>query len=76
MKDEEIYPCTIIADRYGGVYSGGKWTAFACDYDFVPPDVDADDVTCGNFWYKNQIPVGLGNTPQQAYEKLKESMKK
>lgn len=28
MNNQDIYPLTIIQDRYGGAYSGGRWLAF------------------------------------------------
>lgn len=34
MKNTKIpYPLTIIADRYNGTYSGGRFTAWNMDYD-------------------------------------------
>lgn len=45
-----IYPCTIIAARYGGHYEGGTWLAFNCDHDRIPWEATGDDISCGNFW--------------------------
>lgn len=41
MEDKiklELYPLTIIKDRYSGVYSGGKWLAFNLDPEEIPMD--------------------------------------
>lgn len=80
----EIYPLTIVLDRYRGVYSGGYFTAWNCDFMEVPEEIDLDDVTCyeiwdeireGRFSLKNNfgkpIKVGVGNTPQEAIENLR-----
>ena len=67
----EIYPLTIIADRYCDTYSGGKFTAWNMDYYEIPTEPAEDDVTCMRFWGKTKIPVGRGETPQEAVEDLK-----
>ena len=50
MNTYDIYPLTIVKDRYNGCYSRGEWTAWNCDADEVPPDISDDDVTCACFW--------------------------
>jgi hypothetical protein len=37
-----LYPVTVIKDRYNGVYSKGKWTAFNCHADDIPLGIDGD----------------------------------
>lgn len=66
-----MYPTTIIDDRYGGTYSGGKYTAWPCTPWDVPEEVGADDETCAGFWagYGSEL-VGLGNTPDEAMNDL------
>lgn len=49
-KDFDIYPLTIVKDRYTGVYSGGEWTAWCCDADDVPPEIASGDLPCCSFW--------------------------
>lgn len=34
--EDEIYPLTIISDRYTGAYSGGEYLAFNLDFDEIP----------------------------------------
>lgn len=46
----DIYPLTIVKDRYTGVYSGGEWTAWCCDADEVPPEISSCDLACSDFW--------------------------
>jgi hypothetical protein len=65
---ENWYPCVIVHDRYSGSYSGALWIAFMRDD--VPPDSQADDVTCMNFWSSFDEPFGRGSTPQGAVEDL------
>lgn len=74
--DNNIYPLTIIKDRYSGVYSGGEYTAWNLAHDEIPTAIDEDDVTCRNFWKSNHIiPIGVGMTIEEAVESLKISMK-
>ena len=73
--EDEIYPLTIISDRYSGAYSGGNYTAWGIPSDEIPLAVDGDDVDCHAFWLENKIPVGKGRTVSEAlvdlYTKLK-----
>lgn len=57
LSDEELrklidglYPLAIISDRYGGVYSGGNYTAWICGIDYIPEGVFGDDVSCMVTW--------------------------
>lgn len=74
-KRREIYPVTIVLDRYGGVYSGGKWVAYNQYFDLVPPEVDDGDIECHRFWLQNDMPVGRGNTPDEALADLETNMR-
>jgi len=62
------FPCTIVNDRYGGVYSGAEWVAFPCEPDEVPEDVNADDTDSMAFWEfgRAQPLVGRGKTAEEA----------
>ena len=64
------YPLTIIADRYTGCYSGGKFTAWPLYNDDIPEEPCGDDYTAMKFWEKYKYPVGIGDTLQEAYEDL------
>lgn len=68
----ELYPLTIIKDRYGGVYSGGQYTAWNLEPQEIPTQIFYDDVSCYGFWLENKVPVGKGDTPQEAIKKLQE----
>ena len=63
---ESIFPLTIVADRYSGVYSHGAFTAWNLEAYEVPAEIAGDDVTCMNFWNKNIIPCGKGATVEEA----------
>ena len=72
----ELYPLTIIKDRYNGVYSGGKWLAFCNDPDEINTDIWDSDTPCDCFWweYKNgniDMVIGIGNTINDAVEDLR-----
>lgn len=70
-KTEEIYPVTIVSDRYGGTYSGGQYTAWLCDPWDVPSEIDEGDVGCSQFWCNCKEIVGKGATPMLALEDLR-----
>lgn len=76
----DIYPLTIVADRYGGVYSGGKYTAWYCDADEVPKDIFQSDVLCDECWTKlyeqSPMPFGVGETIDEAVRNLNEKLVK
>ena len=68
------YPCTILKDRYGGTYSGGKWVAFNLyEYD-LPDGWNSSDCECCEFWIHYNKPFGLGDTPDSAYKNLIEKL--
>lgn len=67
---KEIYPLTVVNDRYGGTYSGGKFTAWSFDSDLVPSAIHADDMTCHDFWLDFWRPVGKGDTIEEAIADL------
>lgn len=47
---EDIYPLTVIMDRYCGTYSGGLYTAWNMDYSEISEAVTGDDVSCSLFF--------------------------
>lgn len=76
-KHKNIYPLTIIKDRYNGTYSKGKYLAFNDDYYNIPKEVDGEGGDCSSFWstFPNKkalngmgkpLNVGRGNSPQDA----------
>ena len=68
--EKDIYPLTIIQDRYNGTYSGGRYLAFNLDFDDVPLEVIGDDVETANFFYKTKIKYGKGATIMDAVNDL------
>ena len=80
MKEiDDIHPLTIISDRYGGCYSGGKYIAFNLEPWDVPKAVDGSDSECSNFWWGNdcqEFMIGKGETPEEACYDLIEKMNK
>ena len=50
LAQEDIYPLTIIRDRYNGTYSGASYLAFNLDSNLVPSEVHGSDTTCSYFW--------------------------
>ena len=71
---KNIYPLTIINDRYSGVYSGAKYTAWNLDCEDVPTEINGDDIVCNNFWQKNKVVVGKGDSILEAVQDLREML--
>ena len=80
-SDIQHYPVVIVQDRYNGVYSGGQWLAISnANLPEEPADSratfcleygpHADDVTAHHFWLRKPSWVEVGNTPQEALDKL------
>ena len=67
--DKFSYPLTIIADRYGGCYTGGKFLAFPWYAHEIPPESQGDDVTINEWWSTTNGTqfVGRGENPHDAY---------
>jgi hypothetical protein len=66
----DIYPLTIICDRYCGAYSGGKYTAWNKEFYNIHEEVSADDNTCWSFWDECPYKVGIGNSVTDAVNDL------
>lgn len=81
IKYPEVYPCTIVMDRYDGTYSGGKWLALDCDPEYIPEEIGGSDPQESRFWrsdynelYAKRFPIGKGDTPNKAYEDLQKKV--
>lgn len=74
---DDIYPLTLIKDRYNGAYSGGKWTAWNREPWFAS-DAVIDDKKVAFFWKLADEgefgPIGRGDTPDEAIEDLRRRM--
>ena len=68
--DNELYPLTVIKDRYMGTYSGGEYLAFNLYFDKIPSDIISDDTTCNAFFIETDLVYGKGNTPDEAIRDL------
>ena len=70
---QDIYPITIVQDRYGGTYSGAAFLCFGCEYYEIPQEVNGDDIEAMIFWdntnlntYHANLRIGKGETPDDA----------
>ena len=68
---KELYPLTIVIDRYTGTYSGGIFTAWNLDLDEIPEDICADDNSASDFfddirYGRRDYIYGVGATPDEA----------
>lgn len=74
----DLYPVVIRQARYGGVYEGGKWIAFA-SYDDIDQDVldgyffGDDDAAVELFSAESGVIYGYGETPDTALKNLVEN---
>ncbi len=76
FMEDEIYPLTITADRYTGVYSGGEFIAWNLDANEVPEGIYSNDCGCHEFWLTNKIVCGKGKTVSEALADLYLKLKK
>jgi hypothetical protein len=62
----------VIAEtRYGGVYEGGPWAAFAvASTAEVPPDAFSGDIAATDWWDAPTVPVAAEDTPDRALRRL------
>lgn len=67
---ENLYPVTIIADRYSGTYSGGRYVAFGLYADAIPEGATGGDIECAEFFASKDVIYGVGETPNEALENL------
>jgi hypothetical protein len=68
-------PSTITEDRYGGTYGGrGPYLAFPCEPWEVLREPFGENLTAQNFWKVVAVPVGDGDTPDQAHVDLVERL--
>ena len=75
----DIYPLTIVCDRYIGTYSGGVYTAWNHYVDEIPLEIEGDDVECYSFWWGDEpkkYMVGKGETIVEAVADLAHKMRK
>ncbi len=69
------WPVTILADRYGGTYSGGAFLAFPVMYQEVPEGAMGGDIECHEFFLDaDRRTYGTGRTPDEALADLKHRM--
>lgn len=72
-----IYPVTIVKSRYQGTYEGAAWICFPVHAERLAlgqwRDWQGSDIECAEWWARAQReewPVGLGPSPDLAYENL------
>ena len=79
MDTHKLYPIVIRQSRYSGTYEGGKWHAIG-DWDDENINqnymdyIFGDDDSAIEFWMDSDESklIGIGNTPNEAYENLLE----
>ena len=76
MKIDEVYPLTVVLDRYNGTYSKGKYTAWNMTPDMLPEEIECSDIECMDFWDSYSGDVGKGDSPDKAMYNLLENINK
>lgn len=69
-----IYPLTVVNDRYNGTYSGGKYTAWKLYPWGIPEAVFGDDNSCWDYFRSTHDIYGCGDTPDEAVIDLKKTI--
>ena len=82
------YPVVVLQDRYSGVYSGGGSLAIACATDLTEDATtradfclmsddgpSGSDVEASMFWVDPPSGIAVGDTPDEAIEKLRKALK-
>ena len=75
-NNNNIYPLTIIRDRYSGSYSGGTYVVFNFEAHKVLAEVFGDDCTAMRFWKHFKGVVGRGGSLDSAVKDLLKNLKK
>lgn len=70
-----IYPLTVVNDRYNGTYSGGEYTAWARYPEDIPEAVFGDDISCEKCFRTTHRIYGCGATPNEAVIDLAKRLK-
>lgn len=75
------HPVAVFADRYGGVYSGGRWLAVSRADDLFQGEMRAtwvlghgpssDDIEAAEFWDGPPNWIAAGDTPDEAIARLR-----
>lgn len=68
------YPITVVADRYGGLYTEGEWLAFPLRPEDVPRQSNGSDIAQLDFLESYHEPYGIGPTPDVAVNQLTQSI--
>jgi hypothetical protein len=66
--DGVVTPCVVAPSRYGGMYEGGRWVAFAAEA--VPTGATSGDTVVASWFLKNGWKVGAGDDPNAALADL------
>ena len=67
----------ITETRYGGVYEGGPWAAFSITaFDVMPDDAFGGDPFALAWWDQPSVPVGVGDSPDEALDRLRNLMQR
>ena len=83
QRRPSLYPIAAVEDRYGGVYSGGRWLAIAGADELISPGLrridtifgqsgpHGGDVEAAIFWADPPEWLDVGDTPDDAVAALK-----
>ena len=81
MIYDDIYPLTVCIDRYSGIFSGGKFTAWNLDVRDMPWQICGGDDDAMDIFHDIRngdlnIVYGIGATPDEAVKDLWNKLKK
>lgn len=64
---------TVVEDRYGGAYSGGKYIAWPLPSAAIPAASQGGDIDVSAFWSEHRL-AGKGDTPEAALADLERQL--
>ena len=65
------FSVTIFQARYGGLYEGGRWIAYASHPWNVPHQVSGSDIETAEWFNDHSDDVGVGDSPNDALADLR-----
>lgn len=71
-KARPFYPCTVTPTRYSGTYEEGLWASFREYPEKLPEGAFGSDPEAARWWRESGEAdwVGVGDTPQSAYDDM------
>ena len=74
MSGTNLYPVTIVTDKFEGEYSGARYLAFALEPQHIPKHINGSPQEAAQFWQqlemRRHLHIGKGLMPDLALQDL------